>query len=66
METQKQKRLKILKEFDGCEVWTDCLGKRFDERVCCGIEYPYVWANGIKFKPTLKEINGIIQSHLED
>ena len=39
----------------GSEIWTDAFGSRFGERVCVGIDYPYVINAGEKFKPTDKE-----------
>ena len=54
-----------LKEINECEVWTNALGERFGERVCVGVDYPFCYANGQKFKPTKKEVADIWDEYIE-
>lgn len=53
-----------LKEMNKQEVWTNAFGKRFNERVCVGVEYPYCVNGGEKFKPTKEEINNLWEDYL--
>ena len=57
----KNSSIKFLKEQEGTEEWTDAFEKRFDERVCVGIEYPYCWNRGKKFKPTETEWRALMK-----
>lgn len=54
-----------LKEMDGNEIWTNAFGDRFGERVCVGVEYPFCWHNGEKFKPTKQEVNDLWDDMIE-
>jgi hypothetical protein len=48
-------KVNVLKEMDGQECWTDAFGKRFGERTCVLVKYPYIVHDGKKFRPTAKE-----------
>jgi hypothetical protein len=50
----------LLETLEGSEVWTNAFGKRFGERVCVGIEYPFCWHEGKKFKPNRIEWKEVI------
>ncbi len=60
------KAKEIMEALEGNEVWTDALGTRFGERVCVMIEGDMLWNNGKKFKPTVKEIKGVWENHIEN
>lgn len=52
-------RDELIKSMDGGEVCSNAFGKRFGERVCVGIKYPYIIHDGKKFKPTEEEKKGL-------
>ena len=64
MET-KTNQVNLLKEMDGNEVWTNAFGDRFGERVCVLVEYPNLWSDGKKFKPTKKEVKELWDDLIE-
>lgn len=53
------KEASIIQMIDGQEIWTNAFGKRFGDRVCVGVDYPYCWCDGKKFKPTTREIKAL-------
>ena len=53
--------MKLLKEMDGQEIWSNSFDERFGERVCVLVSNPYLIHNGEKFKPTKEEVSGLCE-----
>lgn len=62
--TNLKKRINLMKEMEGQEVWTNAFGKRFGERVCVGVNEGMLWKEGKKFKPTKKEVKELWEDML--
>lgn len=59
-----KKKINLMKQMEGQEVWTNAFGDRFGERVCVGIDKGMLWNMGKKFKPTKKEVKGLWEDML--
>ena len=59
MDKENKEWMEVL---DGSEIWTNAFVKRFDERVCVGIDAKNLSCvhSGISFKPTDKEMKELL------